>query len=150
VVLNGPNSCYDENMEQNIKKYPNVTVKLVLKCQDKVLILSHPDGVYDFPGGRMELFETVSETLKRELKEELDYDLKDDARLFHVWNNISKDRTRHSVMIYYKCFINQMPDLVSPENLEILWPEKEEMKKIISDHDFVDRLYSDLVEGEIL
>jgi 8-oxo-dGTP diphosphatase len=133
-----------------MENQPNVTIKLVLKSQDKVLIVRHKNGAYDFPGGRVEFYEMVSETLRRELKEELGYELKGDVRLFHVWNYISKDRERHSVMIYYKSFIDEVPELVSPEGLEIFWLSIGEMKKIISDHSFVDRLYSNLVEGESL
>ncbi len=67
-----------------MKKYPNVAIKIILKYKDKVLILKHPNGVYSFPGGRMQWGESISEALNRELKEELDYFLRSEPKLFDV------------------------------------------------------------------
>lgn len=36
-----------------MKKYPNVSVKIIFKYKNKILMLKHPDGVFDFPGGKM-------------------------------------------------------------------------------------------------
>lgn len=123
-------------------KYPNVTIKILIRHKNKVLILRHKDGIYDFPGGQLEFRESLEEGLKREIKEELDYDFNVKPELIHVWNYISRDRQRHSVMIYYIYIIDKKPKFSSPEKLEVLWLNKKDMKDIISDHDFVERIYS--------
>ncbi len=124
-----------------MKKYPNVTIKIILRCGDKVLILRHKNGTYDFPGGRLEFYETLLGALRRELKEELNFILTREPRLFHVWNYISKNKRRHSVMIYYIYFIKKMTKFTSPEKINILWLSEKQMRKIIHDHEFVKKLY---------
>lgn len=59
-----------------MKKRPNVTVKIMLRYKDKVLIVEHKDGNFGFPGGHVEWNESLIGALKRELKEELNYNLK--------------------------------------------------------------------------
>ncbi len=124
------------------KSYPNVTQKILLRCGDEVAILRHPGGSYDFPGGRLEMFEDLFDSLQRELKEEINYFLNGKPELFHVWSYISKDKTRHSVMIYYIYGLDKKPELVSPEKLEIFWLKKDKMMDIIKDQDFLERIYS--------
>lgn len=124
-----------------MKKYPNVTIKIVLRCGNRILILKHKNGVYDFPGGRIEFYESLLGALQRELKEELDLVLPGEPQLFHVWNYISKNKRRHSVMIYYIYSINKIPRIVSPEKLQILWLLEKQMMEIIRDYEFVKKLY---------
>lgn len=125
-----------------MEKFPNVTQKIILHYQNEILITRHKDNNYDFPGGRIEWGEILFDSLNRELKEELNFCIKCQPRLFHVWNYISKNKKRHSVMIYYICKLKTKFNFVSPEDLEILWLDKEQMKKIISDHDFVERMFN--------
>ena len=124
-----------------MKKYPNVTLKILIRHRNKVLILRHKNGIYDFPGGQLEFREPLEDCIKRELVEELDYKLTTKPHLIHIWNYISKNKQRHSVMVYYICVINKKPRLVSPEKLEVLWLDEKEIKKIIGDHDFVRQIY---------
>jgi len=125
-----------------MKKYPNVTLKVLLKYRDRILIMRHKNGSYDFPGGQIEFGESLFGALQRELKEELNFKLDREPALFEVWNYISKDKKRHSVMVNYIYFLNKKPKLKSPEKLEILWLNKKEMKNIIKDHNFVEEMYS--------
>jgi len=124
-----------------MKKRPNVTIKIVIRCTNKILILRHKNGAYDFPGGRLEFYESLLGALQRELKEELDLVLPEEPQLFHVWNYISKNKRRHSVMIYYIYSIDKIPKIVSPEKLQILWLSEKQMKEVIHDSEFVKKLY---------
>jgi hypothetical protein len=36
-----------------MKKYPNVSVKIIFKYKNQILMLRHQNGAFDFPGGRM-------------------------------------------------------------------------------------------------
>ena len=126
-----------------MNKRPNVSIKILLRHKDKVLILRHKNGSYDFPGGRMEWKESILGTLRRELIEELNYSLKGEPSLFSVWNFISKDKKRHTVLIHYIHFLDKKPKLVSQENAEILWLTKKEMELlgIIKDKKFRDKIF---------
>lgn len=125
------------------KKYPVTSVKIILKYKNQILILKHPGGTFDFPGGTVEMKETLIDALKRELIEELHYRLENEPKLFDVWSYISKSGEKHIIIIYYALTIRKKPALNSPENLEILWLTKREMKRfnIIKDKKFLNRLF---------
>lgn len=53
------------------EKLFNVGIKGVIIKDDKVLILKNTKGFWEVPGGRIDGNETVEETLRRELDEEL-------------------------------------------------------------------------------
>lgn len=122
-------------------KYPNITQKIILKYKNKAMILRHKSGNYDFPGGRLEWHENLFDSLQRELQEELGFKLKHHPRLFHVWNYISGDKKRHSVMVYYIYELEEMKNLKSPEGMRVLWLTKNEMKKVVRDEDYVERIF---------
>lgn len=129
-----------------MKKYPNVAVNIFLRYKDKILILKHPNGVFSFPGGRMNFGESIFGALNRELKEELNYSLdslKSEPKLFGVWNYISKDKKRHTVYINYICQLDKKPKFSSPEKLQILWITKRDMilMNIIKDKKFLDKIF---------
>jgi 8-oxo-dGTP pyrophosphatase MutT (NUDIX family) len=127
-----------------MKKYPNVTLKIILRYKNKILLLRLPDGRIDFPGGRMEWGESIFGALKRELKEEINYDLKEEPQLFQVWNYISKNKKRHSVMINFIYELDKKPKISSREKAKILWASKKEIisKNIIKDKNFVEKIFS--------
>jgi len=119
-----------------MKKYPNVAVKIIFRYKDKIMLLKHKNGAFDFPGGRVEWGESLFGALSRELKEELNYSLKTKPKLFDVWNYISKNHKRHSVFIYYIHHLTKKPKFSSPEKLQILWLTKENAIPIIKDKNF--------------
>lgn len=126
-----------------MKKYPNVSVKLFLKHRNKILMLLQKNGRFDLPGGRVEWGESVLGALKRELKEELDYSLKKEPELFHIYDYVSDDKKRRSVIIDYIYPLNKIPKLFSPEKLQILWLTKKELisMNIIKDKKFLDKVF---------
>ena len=130
-------------MSKNIRKRPDVTVKLILKYKDRILILKDKRGTITIPGGRMEWGESILGALRRELKEELNYFLEEEPELFDIWNYISKDGERHSVMIYFIKELDKKLEFSSPEKLETLWLTKKEIvaMNIIKDRDFLDRIF---------
>ena len=127
-----------------MKKYPNVTVKVIFRYKNKVLILEHKNRVFSFPGGRMKWGESIPGALNRELKEELNYSLENEPELLDVWNYISKNRLRHSVMINFIEQLAKKPKFSSPEKLKILWLTKNDIlsKNIIKNKEFVDKMFN--------
>ena len=126
-----------------MKKYPNVTLKIIFRYGSEVMMFRHLNGAFDFPGGRMEWGESILGALYRELKEEINYSLKKEPELFSVWNYISKDRKRHSVMIYFIYPLDKKPKFSSPERVEILWLTGKELfsKNIIKEKQFINRIF---------
>ena len=127
-----------------MNRYPNVAVKLIIKWQDRILIRWHKSGVFDFPGGRMEFGETIFGALKRELKEELDYNLVKEPKFLDVYNYISKNKRRHSVFLNYILKLKEKPKLTDKEGAKNLWLTKKEFisKKIIKEREFLDKIFA--------
>jgi ADP-ribose pyrophosphatase YjhB (NUDIX family) len=122
-------------------RYPDVTQKIILRHKDRVLIFKLADGSYDFPGGRVEWMEDLFESLGRELAEELGFKLDTKPELLYTWNLRQPDRDRHSIMIYYLQTLDSADSISSREGHEILWLNKNELKKIIDDAGFVDKIF---------
>lgn len=124
--------------------YPNIAVKIIIRRKNRILIRRHKSGVFDFPGGRMEFGETLLGTLKRELKEELGYDLVKKPRFLDIYNYISKNKRRHSVFLNYILKLNEKPELVDKEGAKNLWLTKQEFisKKIVKEKEFLDKIFS--------
>jgi len=80
--------------------------------------------------------------LNRELKDELNYSLENEPKLFDVWNYISKNGRRHSVFIDYICQFKKKPKFSSPEKLKILWLTKRELMNIIKNKEFIKRIFN--------
>lgn len=127
-----------------MKRYPNVTVKVIFRYKNKTLILEHKNHVFSFPGGRMKWGESILGALNRELKEELNYSLENEPELLDVWNYISKNRLRHSVMVNFIQQLVKKPKFSSPEKLKILWLTKNDIlsKNIIKNKEFVDKIFN--------
>lgn len=122
-------------------KQPTITQKLILHAEDKVLIMKHQDGTMDFPGGRIEWGEDLFGALQRELREEANFQLEHEPRLFHIYNYISQDKSKHAVMIYYVTEIPHIITLTSPEGMELLWLTRDEMYEYVKHKDFVDKIF---------
>lgn len=126
-----------------MEKQPNVAVKIIFLCNNEIMMLRHGDGVFDFPGGRMEWGESILGSLSRELEEELGYTLKKEPEFFSLYNYISPDKERHSVFLNYILNLDKKPVLVSPEKLEILWLTKKSAKELgaVRDDEFLDKIF---------
>jgi ADP-ribose pyrophosphatase YjhB (NUDIX family) len=125
-------------------KYPVVAVVVILRYKDRVLLLRHGNGALKFPGGKMRLGESILGTLRRELKEELDYFLSKDPELFSIFNYVSKDKKEHAVFLDFIYPLSKRPKLLSPEGLEVLWLNKEEilLNNITQNREFLKKIFN--------
>lgn len=77
----------------------------VILKDGKVLLSKQWDG-YDFPGGGVEIGETIEQALLREVKEETGLDTKV-GRLISIYDSFFKlpvsQKFVHSILIYYLC-----------------------------------------------
>ncbi|MDP3014933.1 MAG: NUDIX hydrolase [bacterium] len=114
------------------KKELKISVKAVFRAKNKVMFHKSKDGVRDLPGGHIEFGETIIEALKRELMEEINFDLNNDPKLLHVWTYICKNKNIHRVYIVYLIDIGNNPKkFVHQEvnDMEFVWLKKEKVKE---------------------
>jgi 8-oxo-dGTP diphosphatase len=129
-------------------RYPNVTVKLILRCNDKIFMLRHlANGAYDFPGGRMEWGESPEETLRRELQEELNYILPSQPQFFGIWNYVAADKSRHSLQLQYLLAVPTRPKFEMLEDAEPVWLDKQDLAELFSDKTKAERLFAASARG---
>ena len=94
---------------------------------------------WEFPGGKIELGETKDEALLREIKEELNCEIKINKYLTTINHEYS---TFNLTMHVYICeLINNDPILI--EHIESMWCNKDELKKLDfaeADYKFLDMI----------
>lgn len=110
-------------------------------------MLVHSDGNYDFPGGQMEWGESPEQALKRELKEEIAYQLPVEPSFLDTWNYIANDKSRHSLFLYYFAALEKRPLLHTTEEeaetgTKVVWLDKQQMKIVIKDKSFFNKIFA--------
>ncbi len=78
-------------MFQQTKQYPRLSVKAIFRFNNKVLYYKTIKDVKDVPGGHVEFGEKVLDALKRELNEEIGFNLNFEPKLIYNWSYIKKD-----------------------------------------------------------
>ncbi|MDD3190673.1 MAG: NUDIX domain-containing protein [Candidatus Pacebacteria bacterium] len=109
-MLNKKVICHDINDKEyevdssELKFRPSV-YGVIIK-DDKILLSGQWDG-YDFPGGGVEIEETVEEALLREVKEEtgLDVEKKEVVHCETSFYKTTKGQCVNSVLVYFLCEI---------------------------------------------
>lgn len=98
--------------------------KILLQKRDNIEAIKFP-GEYCFPGGHVEKGEDILETVIREIKEEVELDLKP-GDLKHIFDNI---HTWGDVSAIFFCKFNYQPKIASNEGT-MEWKTIEEIKNI--------------------
>jgi 8-oxo-dGTP diphosphatase len=108
----------------------NVGIKALLVVDGKCLIVKRVEPTHEYwdvPGGRIDNDETLSETLARELKEELpslvSYTIRDVVGAYRFRRNITNNRAL--VLIFYKVEAEPFDVVLSDEHTEYLWIGRE-------------------------
>lgn len=154
------NESYISTIRKYIGHKPLLTVGawlLVVNEKNEVLMQLRSDfNSWDFPGGTMELGETIEEVARRELKEETNLEL-DDLKVLDVFSG--KDTYRkypngdELYVVSVLCEIRQFHGdlkINDDESKKLKWFRVEEIPKNLSPvtQRFIDKIKGYLSEGE--
>ncbi len=121
-------------------------VSLIIEKGEKLLFQIMPkDTNYTLVGGKMSLMETSKDTLIRELKEEIGYDVTTDDKIklveiaenfFDYIDDDGKVQNIHNILFIYKIVLNKNSNIredkefpmIDKENTKLCWISKEEAK----------------------
>lgn len=109
-------------MIKNVK-----VVAAVIQKGNKILISSRPNGKYgagawEFPGGKLELGESVATALRRELFEELNITEVNVLDTIFMHNYVYPDMNVH--LQFVRCILTDESQLKACENQEFKWVER--------------------------
>lgn len=93
---------------------------------------------FDMPGGRMEFGETAEETLAREIKEELNVQIKP-IKLIDTWNYMHKEYFQITGIIYY-CKITGGEIIISDEHDGYEWIDVDQIAEQFTRKVFLERM----------
>ena len=107
----------------------------ILKSNDELLIVKRNEnddlypGAWEFPGGHLENGETIKEGLKRELYEEIGFDLDFQPIITHYCDEIKNKNNKqiHNIEIDFIINVNK-PDIdivLSDEHCDYKWVTKD-------------------------
>jgi len=119
-------------MSQQTKQYPKLSVKAIFRFGDKVLYYKTVKGVRDVPGGHIEFGESVLDALKRELNEEIGFNLNFEPKLIYNWSYIKKEKSIHRVYFVYLIDLSRQLEFKSkeyPDEIEFIWIDKDKIKE---------------------
>lgn len=129
-----------------MKNGPEVSVKLVLRVGGRVLMLRRPDGTYNFPGGHVERNEPVLDALRRELREELGYDLRGTPEFFDLYEYIAPDGSQHIIILHYALVLESRPTFTlgdDEKDSEVTWLTPHELAAISPSPDFIRQAFAE-------
>lgn len=118
-------------MNDTQSKIPRVTVKILFRCGNKILYQITNGKIRDISGGHVEFGETTLQALERELKEELDYSINQEAELLDVWTYLSPDGLAHRINIVYLINVSEEINFKHKEDgdrTEFIWLHKNDIK----------------------
>jgi len=110
-----------------------VAVGLIFNCEGSILIAKRPlhkyqGGLWEFPGGKVEMHETVFDALRRELREELGIEVVEASQVLQIPYAYLD---REIVLDVWKV-TNFHGEVSGKENQPILWVEP----KLLSQYEF--------------
>jgi 8-oxo-dGTP pyrophosphatase MutT (NUDIX family) len=108
-----------------------VGLKAFVEKDGKLLILQDQDGLWELPGGKIEVGENIPTTLNREIREELggNVEIEMGPTTFYAW--IRKPDPNRDFLLFlvgFPCVWKGGEIILSPEHKNFHWITKEEIE----------------------
>lgn len=102
------------------------------------------DGMWDIPGGRIDIGKSLEENLYREIKEETSLDVTGKLKLLKAQDILARAKNKHVVRLSYLLEVDSKMDGIQldHENIDYKWVKMEELKSL----DDLDPFLSELVK----
>lgn len=117
------------------------SVYAIIEEENNILLIK--DGrsnEWEFPGGGIEIGQSIDEALSREIKEETGYKLKENSHsILHVMDECyyhgQRDKYYHGISLFFKCELKDLnqgeQELDSPDEItDVNWFSKEEILEL--------------------
>lgn len=103
-----------------MKKIQQVSIKSILRRDNKILFLKTPAGRWELPGGRIDFGESVKQAFQRETKEELGFEKVEMGDLINIWSftDIRNGIDYHFIILDFEIFTNESKIKLSDEHTE--------------------------------
>lgn len=131
-------------MEQTLRRTINVVAGLIFRNGQLLVCQRHGSAEFplkwEFPGGKVEAGETDLDALRRELKEELDIEIRD-ARLLSRYAHSYKEGPTVSLRFYnVKAFDGEAKNLVFQQISWVKLPDLETLDFLDGDRPIIEQL----------
>ncbi len=134
----------------NMIKDCNVGVKSIVCVDEKCLVLQKGTGesaYWDIPGGRIDDNETLEETLRRELSEELPsmwkYTIGDVLGAYRLSKDIVDGKAL--VLIFYSVKAEPFEVILSDEHSDYKWVTRDTVSELLSSDTHIEMGYYDAI-----
>lgn len=102
------------------------TVAIIENKQGEILVARRANdpekGTLDFPGGFADLYETIEESLTREVKEETNLDVESYEFLFSIPNLYMYSTLEvHTMDMFFRCYVNNIEQLKAQDDVAELF-----------------------------
>ena len=107
-----------------------IAAKIVLRHEDKILLMRDHDGIWDFPGGGLEGDERLEEGLRRELREELGLEDFTLGPVIHADEWFIEPHDLHVVAVFYTGSVSERQEhQLSHEHSDAQWLTPAEIRQ---------------------
>ena len=106
-----------------MKKIQQISIKGILRKDNKVLLLKTITNKWELPGGRMDFGENVKQSLQREIKEELGFEKVELGNLVNDWSftSIREEINYHFIIFDFEIYTKESKIRLSDEHVEYKW-----------------------------
>ncbi len=116
----------------NYQKTQKISAKAIFERDSKILLVKDSKGVWELPGGRIEHGEEPTQTLLRELNEELGWSKVSVQKIVQAWSFTSKigDCHYHFIILVYSCSTREKEVRENAEYSEYSWIPLDELDEL--------------------
>lgn len=102
-----------------------ISTKAIIRKEGKVLLIKDPKGLWELPGGRINFGETPSQTLRREIKEELGLTISDISAIIDVQTFCTSkvDTEKQYLLLFFECGVDNYEIVLDHESIAFEWAD---------------------------